>query len=342
MDTRLFRFIQWNDLHIRDRNVPGRSAGYPGCNEKATWALECAQGKHGFEAPAFVASVGDIICGEIKDYSDDFRFMDCHLIDRLDVPLLPCPGNHENRQGEGMPELNAAYDRRYGPGWHNYLYTIGGFAFIVVDTSGAHRRPDEITATRNAFVERAFDRAGDMPVFVLTHVPLIALRDETALLPSFGFSSWKVQDEALLAIVEAHADRVIAVLCGHIHLTAVMQRLSIYHIMPSGTAGYPSDFAVYDVYADRIEVEMHRAPDELIGDPALGDIHGIRRHGCDYTDHDHPDHKSYVSGNPKERCFSIELNSGKQPDKNASQELVILHEANNGSWQEALLPAKPV
>ena len=337
MDNRLFRFFQWNDMHIRNRSVPGRNAGYPNCNEKAAWAAACAQGKPDFEKPDFIASVGDIICGEIEDYSDDFRFVDRHLIDRLDVPFLPCLGNHENRQGEGMPELNAAYDRRYGSGWHNYLYSIGGIAFIVIDSSGAHRKPDAITATRNAFVERAFDRVGDMPVFVLTHVPLIALRDEAALLPSFGFSSWKVQDEALLATVEAHADQVIAVLCGHIHLTAVRQRLGIYHIMPSGTAGYPADFAIYDVYADRVEVQMQRAPDELIGDPALGDIHGARRHAIDYIDDDHPDHESYVSGNADERCFAIKLNSGKQPDKGAPRELTILHEASTGTWREVQL-----
>ena len=336
MDDRLFRFFQWNDMHIRNRDVPGRNAGYPGCNEKATWAAECAQGKHDFEPPDFIASVGDIICGEIEDYSDDFRFVDRHLIDRLDVPLLPCLGNHENRQGEGIPELNVAYDRRYGPGWHNYLYTIGGIAFIVIDSSGAHRKPDEITATRNAFLKRAFERADDMPVFVLTHVPLIALRDEAALLPSFGFSSWKVQDEALLTIVEKHADQVIAVLCGHIHLTAMKKRRGIYHIMPSGTAGYPADFATYDVYANRVEVAMQRAPDELIGDPTLGDIHGAHRHGIDYIDETHLDHDRYMSGNVEERRFTIELD--KQPDKSAPRELTILHETSIGNWQEVHLP----
>jgi 3',5'-cyclic AMP phosphodiesterase CpdA len=338
MSDRLFRFFQWNDMHIRDRDVPGRSAGYPNCNEKAAWAVECAQGKRELEPPDFIASAGDIICGEIEDYSVDFRFMDRHLIDPLDVPLLPCLGNHENRQGEGIPEQNVAYDRRYGPGWHNYLYTIGGIAFIVIDSTGAHREGDEITAARNAFLERAFARAGSMPVLVLTHVPLIAMRDEAALLPSFGFSSWKILDEALLTIIEAHADQVIAVLCGHIHLTGAKKRRGIYHIMPSGTAGYPADFAAYDVYADRVEVEMQRAPDELIGDQALGDIHGARRHGIDYTDADHPDHESYMSGKAGERCFTIELDSGKQPSPAAPQGLTILHETGTGDWREVQLP----
>ena len=104
-----------------------------------------------------------------------------------------------------------------------------------------HIRNRDITAGRNAFVERAFERIGSTPALVLTHVPLIAMRDEAALVPSFGFSSWTVLDEGLLAIVEERAEQVVAVLCGHIHLTAARVRRGIHHIMPSGTAGYPAE-----------------------------------------------------------------------------------------------------
>ncbi|MBT5874476.1 MAG: hypothetical protein HOH43_13745 [Candidatus Latescibacteria bacterium] len=338
MENRLFRFFQWNDMHIRNMEVAGRSGGYPGCNEKAGWAVACAQGRHGFEVPDFVASVGDIICGEIEDYGDDFRFMDEHITDRMVVPLLPCVGNHENRQGEGVPEQNLAYDHRYGAMWHNYVYTVGGIAFIVVDTSGAHREHDAVTEARSAFVQRAFEKIGSMPVFVLTHVPLIGMREEASLLPSFGFSSWKVLDQGLLSHVEDHADQVIAVLCGHIHLTSVRKRRGIQHIMPSGTAGYPADFASYNVYADRVEVEMHRAPAELIGDPSLGDIHGARRHGIDYCDKDHIDHESYLSGNEDERRFTIALDGGKRPTTGAANELIVWHEISPGRWRESPVP----
>ena len=44
MGERLLRFFQWNDLHIRNRDTPGRGAGYPECNEKAAWAVACANG----------------------------------------------------------------------------------------------------------------------------------------------------------------------------------------------------------------------------------------------------------------------------------------------------------
>ena len=338
MDERLLRFFQWNDLHIRDRDIPGRGEGYPECNEKAAWAVACANGESTCERPDFVASVGDIICRGGDDFRADFHFLERHILQQLTVPLLPCLGNHENRQGEGVTDLNDAYDALYGPAWHNYIYTAAGLAFIVVDTSGAHRQPDEITAGRNAFVERAFDRIGPTPALVLTHVPLIAMRDEAAMLPSFGFSSWKVLDEGMLAIVEERADQVIAVLCGHIHLTAMKVQRGIHHIMPSGTAGYPADFAAFDVYADRIDVEMLRAPDDLIGDPSRGDIHGAKRHGIDYVDTAHPVHDCYMSGNADERTFSIPLEGGRRPNPRAGREGVIVqHESAPGQWLEVEL-----
>ncbi len=142
----------------------------------------------------------------------------------------------------------------------------------------------------------------------------------------------------MLEIVERHADQVVAVLCGHIHLTAAREQSGVYHIVPSGTAGCPADFAIFDVYADRVEVEMQRAPDELIGDPHPGNIHGVRRHGTDYVDDSHPDHESYVSGNVDERSFTIELNGRKRPDLEAPRELAIRQEVSTGGWQGVQLP----
>ena len=325
-------------MHMQDNSIPGRSVGYPGSNVKAAWALDCALGNTDIESPDLIVGVGDIIHGEIDDYGNDFRFVERELISLVTVPFLPCVGNHENGQGEGISASNAAYDRQFGPGWQNYLFTISGIAFIVVDTSGAHRRPDGVTDLRNRFLERAFDRAGNMPVVVLTHVPLIAMRDEGALSRSFGFSSWKVMDEAAIKIVENRSRQVIAVLCGHLHLTAARERHGICHIMPSGTAGHPSDFAAFDVFVDHIDVEMHRAPKELIGDASLGNIHGARRHGIDYSDDDHPDHGSYISGNAKERRFRIQMDATKRPDAGAPQEVSAYREESAGVWREAPVP----
>ena len=279
--------------------------------------------------------MGDLICGETGDYGDDFRWLEQHVLNGMEVPVLPCVGNHENRQGEGVPELNAAYNAFYGPQWHNYLYVAGGIAFIVVDTSGGHRPTDDITAARCAFVERALVQAGDLPVIVLSHVPLVPMREVGALQASFGFSSWKVVDPGMLNIVTREAARIIAVLCGHIHITGTRIVDGVHHIMPSGTAGYPADFAAFDVFADRIQVRMHRPPAELIGDPSAGNIHGARRHGIDYTDATHDTHESYLSGTPEERRFTIPLTGRHRPDQATSVAVEVWHETAAGHWHQA-------
>lgn len=335
MSNRRFRFFQWNDLHVRHEVAP--EGGYPNANAKAAWSVSAACGETPIEAPDFVASVGDLVHGEPDCHTDDLAYL-ARLTQRLPVPLLPCLGNHENRQGEGMAESNVAWDEAVGAGWHNYLYTVGGFAFLVVDTSGGHRSPDEITRARSAFVERAFERVAGMPVFVLTHIPLVAMRREEALVPSFGFSSWKCVDESVWRIVAREATRVVAVLSGHIHITGSRVVDGVRHIMPSGTAGYPADMASFDVFDDRVEVQMHSAPADLIGDPSAGNIHGARRHGINYTDADHVDHERYLLGNPDERQFTIALDGARRPSPAAPLNLEIFHEAAPGSWIRVELP----
>jgi hypothetical protein len=149
-NQRLFRFFFWNDMHIRAPKLLPKYRTYPRANEKANWAVECALGQHGIEPPDFVASGGDWINGEIPNYGDDFEYLDSLILDRLPMPFLPCVGNHENRQGEGIPENNIAYDGCFGPDRHNYIYEFGGIAFIVVDTSGAHGRPSMSTTRKQS------------------------------------------------------------------------------------------------------------------------------------------------------------------------------------------------
>lgn len=335
-EARRLRFFQWNDLHVRSPLVDRRAPGYPGSTDKALWAAACARGEiAGVEPPEIIASVGDLVHGEIDDYDDDFRFFHEHVGSRLPVPLLPCVGNHENRQGEGDASLNAAYDRFFGPGWHNYLYHAGGISFLVVDTSGAHHVADEVAQRRVAFVERAFDHLGSRPVIVITHVPLVPMRQPEALAASFGFSTWKVLDEGLLQTVQSRADQVIAVLCGHIHLTGVVEHRGIYHIMPSGPGGYPSDIAAFDLFDDRLEMQMLAPPDWLTPDLPGADIHGARRHGVDYADAEHADHDSYVRGNPSERRLTIRLDGARRPMDEEDPSLVVEHLLEDGRWKRA-------
>lgn len=339
---RLLRFFQWNDCHVIDRTLPNRRPGYHNSNEKARWlrSLVNPGAEASIEPPDLIVSVGDLVHGpETCNLDADFALARELLLADLPAPLLPCVGNHENRQGEGDCEMNRPYDAFFGEGWHNYVATTAGLAFVVVDTSGAHRQgSDPVTDARLEFTRRALRRFNDRPLIIVTHVPLIPMRDREVLIESFGFSSWQNQDTRLLEAIEVQRDRVIAVLGGHLHLTGARVHNGIHHLGPSGTAGYPCDFASFDVFPDRVAYAVHAAPDHLVGPEKLGNIHGRARHGIDYTDAEHPDPETYVSGTPAERALVIELGAGKRPIPDlASEPLQVWRETHPDQWEPAAI-----
>lgn len=319
-------------MHVRNPAIADRPPPYPKANEKAQWAVACAKGEHGIAPPDFILSAGDIVDGEIPDRGDDFTYLKNELLNTLPIPFMPCLGNHENQQGEGIPESYAPYDACFGPGLRNYVFTCRGIGFLVVDTSGAHRTPDHVTAARREFAQRAFKHLGNRPTFVVTHVPLIPMREEEILKTSFGFSSWRVVDPGLLNVVEAHQDTVVAVLSGHLHLTGLRTQNGIPHIVAAGTGGYPGDFTAIEIYDDRMEMRMLRAPDAL--QDRGGDIHGKPRYPIDYTDGGHPTHELYVSGLPEERVFSLPLNDLKRPRAAEPATPCIHRETEPGLWTQ--------
>lgn len=326
-----FRFVVWNDLHVRDPRRIAHWPPYSYANEKAAWLVECSLGRHGCAVPDFILSAGDIIEGEKGNCARDLPIMKALLLDRINVPFLPCLGNHENEGGEGSSESNRAYDQFFGPLWHNYVFVVGGMGFVVLDSSSSERVPDAVTAAREAFLARALDRLGDRPVIVVSHAPLIPMRQPAVLEKSFGFPSWKVQAPGLLELVERNRGRVVAVLSGHLHLTAIREQAGIYHVVAAGTNGYPSDFAIVEAFDDYLTVEMRALPREWL--VREGDIHGRPRHPIDYTDSDHPDHESYLWGNPDERAVRIPLAGAKQPAAGSQNEkLTVLLETAPGQW----------
>ena len=92
---------------------------------------------------------------------------------------------------------------------------------------------------RNQWLRHTLDASPDEPTILCCHIPLIPLREERVLSRSFGFKSYAAHDSELLETVETHSATVIAVLSGHLHLTGVVRKRDIFHIVPSGSATYP-------------------------------------------------------------------------------------------------------
>ena len=92
-------------------------------------------------------------------------------------------------------------------------------------------------------------------------------RDEATLARSFGFSSYRDPDPETLKLVDRHAETVIAVLSGHLHLTGMRMRGTVCHFALSGTASAPSDgAAVVDHEIVDEELDVGHLPAAFIVD----------------------------------------------------------------------------
>lgn len=300
----LFSFLQLNDTHVlagTDRK------GYEKANEKARWLAEAVASGGCFARPDFVVGTGDLIYGErIEALGPDLRLFN-EMLKPWNVPFHPVVGNHEVIQQEGSPKHERAYRETFGDDRVNYTFTHGGVLFIALNNSGACCVSPAVVKARNDWLRCELERAPGVPKIILCHIPLIPLREEAVLAKSFGFRSYMDRDGETLKIVEAHADSVIAVLSGHLHLTGVVQRKNIFHVSIAGTASYPCDYALYSVFPDRIEVTVRQLPAKLV--TPRTNIHGKPRHREDFVDGNHKTPWQYVAGRADERAFTIPLRS---------------------------------
>lgn len=292
----LFRFVQWNDVHIDETRPPS----YHLANEKMRYLVEWIRQAGRKSSPDFVVGIGDMIHGgDQPSLVPDIRLQKS-LMAGLAVPFYPVIGNHENVQREGDTSYEAPFREAFGEDRTNYTLEHKGFLFVMLNNSGA---PDsnsrEVGRRRNEWFRGVLDASVDLPKIVCCHIPLVPIRDEAVLKESFGFSSYTAHDDQLVGLVDQHADSIVAVLSGHLHLTGVVTRNGVHHVSISGTASYPCVFASYDVYADRIRLRVHSLPQHL--STSNTNIHGRPRHATDYTDAAHPTHESYLKGNPSER-----------------------------------------
>lgn len=302
-DKPLFRFVQWNDMHAEEFTPND----YESANEKTRYLTESLNGATHCPVPDFVIAVGDMVHGNHGQASlaPDFnKFM--ALTADLSCPLYPVVGNHENLGSEGNPTKEGPYWDTFGRDRTNYTFEHGGLLFVILNNSGAPgSNQTEVGKSRNRWLGEVLADSKDQPKILCCHIPLVSIREESVLQKSFGFGSYMAHDDEMLAMVDRHADSIVAVLSGHIHLTSVVQRRGVTHIVPSGPASYPCDFASYEVFADRIHVRMHSLPEKLVT-PST-DIHGRPRYKTDYTDAQHSTHELYMKGNASERDFEIAL-----------------------------------
>ena len=298
-----FRFLQVNEFHVQ---APDDSRfSYDGAHERVIWMCQAMRGEGPLAQLDFVLGLGDYVNGRsIEDLSLELAlFRD--LLGELPCRFYPVPGNHDIGQREGDPQWETPYLEAFGLRAANYRFTVDGIHFVMLNNSATAHCDQAVAQTRAAWLRSELESCAGEPVILCCHVPLLPMREQSVLVKSCGFPAWRTQEPECLQLVRENADSILAVLSGHLHLTAAVRDASVWHIDIAGLASYPSDYALYSVYPDRIEVEVKQLPPELLAPNSS--IHGRPRHEVNYTDNKHPTYQQYVMGLDCERRLTIEL-----------------------------------
>ena len=295
----LFRFLQMSDLHVTNDSV---RASFPGAVDRARWLIsEIAAGS--LSDVELVLCVGDSVqAGSVAETREDLTLF-TKMTKALDQPVLAVPGNHETQKREGDPAYADVFTQAFGVPGTNYTHRHRDLLFVMLDNSGTTECNAETYSQRERWLKKTLEDHRHEPKIVCCHVPLVPMRDPETLAQTMKIESWMTREPEILTLIEEHAESILAVFSGHLHLTGLVCRNSVFHITVSGTASYPSDYALYSVLEDRIEMEAKQLPSELLNHET--DLHAIPRRDFTAVDDTHPTHAEYVMGTYDERRFAI-------------------------------------
>ena len=154
--------------------------------------------------PDVVLATGDLVnAGRVAQYG-----LLGEILSDLAVPVLPIPGNHDDRTA-----LRAAFDTLPPGGPHDPIdYVVDGhpLRLLGLDTSIPGRHDGELTPAQLSWLDERLSSAPTTPTLVFQHHPPFATG--IAWMDRSGLSGRK--EEA--AIIAAHP-QVCAIVCGHIH-----------------------------------------------------------------------------------------------------------------------------
>lgn len=297
-------FAVINDLHAQFVPKPSPH-GYPGGSERADWMLRQFQpgGRH--VDVDFVVGAGDLINGEdlksIRAEMKAFR----KAVKRLPMPYYPCCGNHEFLQREGSAEYERPYAKAFGKDRFDYSFAAGPVRIIVLNNGGTFHVTAKRREQRAKHFEKMLRAHPGVPKIVVCHVPLVSMRDRDVLHGSFGFISYRCLEGELLDLLDTAGADVRLVVSGHLHLTGMVRRRGVCHLVTAGTASFPHDYALLRVNDQRIQVDVTGLPKSL--HEPKSNIHGPPRYAEGYTDAEHPHALAYLRGNAAERKFVVKL-----------------------------------
>jgi 3',5'-cyclic AMP phosphodiesterase CpdA len=189
--------------------------------------------------------------GEPAEYDNLVR-----LLAPLDIPLLACPGNHDDPAA-----LRAALARlpRFGAEWakygtHDQVQDLGALRLVGLDSTVPGAPHGEIRDQQLAWLDSRLGEAAfiGVPVVLFLHHPPfhtgIVHMDQMALLDAEGLGT----------VLDRHQGRVIRLLCGHVHRHITTQ-----------WRGVPAVIAPSPAHAVTLDLDPHAPATFTLEPPAL-------------------------------------------------------------------------
>lgn len=209
--------------------------------------------------PDLVVASGDLVNDGRPAQYDRFQ----ELVAELSAPLVPMPGNHDDRT-----ELRARFADVLPPGdagtTIDHVLDVGPLRLVFVDTLVPGRIGGAIREAQVAWLDGVLDEAPDRPTIVFQHHPPFAtgigFMDREAFAGAAGY-------ETMLA---GHA-QVELVSCGHLHRSIVRRFANTV------ACTWPSTCA-------QLDLGLGDAPIRYTDEPAAfalhvhDDTHGVRSH----------------------------------------------------------------
>ncbi len=149
-----------------------------------------------------------LVTGDIADHGTIEEYRRAAELFKTDVPLFPCPGNHDKRG----PFREGLLDQAPSDAPVDEVYTVGDVTFVMADTS-VPGEPDGLLGDESVTWLDGVLADGDGPAFVCFHYPPAELG-----LPLVDGMRQRGEDR--LAEVLSRHPRVVGLLCGHVHASA--------------------------------------------------------------------------------------------------------------------------
>jgi 3',5'-cyclic AMP phosphodiesterase CpdA len=152
-----------------------------------------------------------LVTGDIADHGAPGEYeIVRELFASLPVPVLSCPGNHDDRAAYAKIVLG----RQELDGPVNQVAAVGGVVFALCDSTVPGENGGYLADETLAWLDRVLSGAPDgVPVFVAFHHPPVELHSP------FIDGMRQTGSERLAQVLAGHRN-VAAVFCGHAHTAA--------------------------------------------------------------------------------------------------------------------------